>query len=228
MFKESVTSVDKLKDIDDILGHFQDCNYIDKSYISSLDASLGVVTIKLEATNDLYRETLKSVMGDISLNKAGILKMFVEWSSGASETLQIKEALKMAKSAGYGIMYPELKDMRLETPEIIKQGSRYGVKLKAVASSIHLIKVDVESTFEPIIGSEQQSKELINYLMKDYETDPTSIWKSEIFGRSLDTIVKEGIQGKLSLMPDATRFKLSSTITKIVNKGSNNLIAFVL
>ena len=226
--KESVTSVDKLKDIDDILGHFQDCNYIDKSYISSLDASLGVVTIKLEATNDLYRETLKSVMGDISLNKAGILKMFVEWSSGASETLQIKEALKMAKSAGYGIMYPELKDMRLETPEIIKQGSRYGVKLKAVASSIHLIKVDVESTFEPIIGSEQQSKELINYLMKDYETDPTSIWKSEIFGRSLDTIVKEGIQGKLSLMPDATRFKLSSTVTKIVNKGSNNLIAFVL
>lgn len=226
--KESVTSVDKLKDIDDILSHFQDCNYIDKSYISSLDASLGVVTIKLEATNDLYRETLKSVMGDISLNKAGILKMFVEWSSGASETLQIKEALKMAKSAGYGIMYPELKDMRLETPEIIKQGSRYGVKLKAVASSIHLIKVDVESTFEPIIGSEQQSKELINYLMKDYETDPTSIWKSEIFGRSLDTIIKEGIQGKLSLMPDATRFKLSSTITKIVNKGSNNLIAFVL
>ena len=226
--KESVTSVDKLKDIDDILSHFQDCNYIDKSYISSLDASLGVVTIKLEATNDLYRETLKSVMGDISLNKAGILNMFVEWSSGASETLQIKEALKMAKSAGYGIMYPELKDMRLETPEIIKQGSRYGVKLKAVASSIHLIKVDVESTFEPIIGSEQQSKELINYLMKDYETDPTSIWKSEIFGRSLDTIVKEGIQGKLSLMPDATRFKLSSTITKIVNKGSNNLIAFVL
>lgn len=226
--KESVTSVDKLKDIDDILSHFQDCNYIDKSYISSLDSSLGVVTIKLEATNDLYRETLKSVMGDISLNKAGILKMFVEWSSGASETLQIKEALKMAKSAGYGIMYPELKDMRLETPEIIKQGSRYGVKLKAVASSIHLIKVDVESTFEPIIGSEQQSKELINYLMKDYETDPTSIWKSEIFGRSLDTIVKEGIQGKLSLMPDATRFKLSSTITKIVNKGSNNLIAFVL
>jgi len=93
--KESVTSVDKLKDIDDILGHFQDCNYIDKSYISSLDASLGVVTIKLEATNDLYRETLKSVMGDISLNKAGILKMFVEWSSGASETLQIKEALKL-------------------------------------------------------------------------------------------------------------------------------------
>lgn len=226
--KESVISVDKIKDIDDILGHFDDCKYIQNSHISKLDASTGVVTIKLETSNELYRETLKSVMGDISLNKAGILKMFIEFSSGATETAQIKDALKMARSAGYGIMYPELKDMKLETPEIIKQGNKYGVKLKAVASSIHLIKVDVESTFEPIIGSELQSKELIDYLMKDYEVDPSSIWKSEIFGRSLDVIVKEGIQGKLSLMPEATRFKLGSTITKIVNKGSNNLIAFVL
>lgn len=226
--KESVTSVDKLKDIDDIMAHFEETKYISKSYISELDASSGIVTIRLEATNELYRETLKSVMGDVALNKAGILKMFVEFSSGASETLQIKEALKMARSTGYGIMYPDLKDMKLDTPEIVKQGNKYGVKLKAVASSIHLIKVDVESTFEPIIGSELQSKELINYLTKDYETDPSSIWKSEIFGRSLDVIVKEGIQGKLSLMPESTRFKLGSTITKIVNKGANNLIAIVL
>lgn len=226
--RQSVMEVDKIKDIDNILGHFAETQYISKSYMSELDASMGVVTLKLEASNDLYRDTLKSVMGDVSLSKASILKMFLSMSSGASETLQIKDALKMARSTGYGIMYPELKDMKLETPEIIKQGNKYGVKLKAVASSIHLIKVDVESTFEPIIGSELQSKELINYLMKDYETDPSSIWKSEIFGRSLDVIVKEGIQGKLSLMPETTRFKLGSTITKIVNKGSNNLIAFVL
>ncbi len=226
--RESVTSVDKIKDIDDILGHFSETKYISKSYISNLDAATGVVTIKLEAEDDLYRETLKSVMGDVAITRASILKMFVDYTEGENETLQIKDALKMARSTGYGIMYPELKDMKLETPEIIKQGNKYGVKLKAVASSIHLIKVDVESTFEPIIGSELQSKELINYLMKDYEVDPSSIWKSEIFGRSLDVIVKEGIQGKLSLMPEATRFKLGSTITKIVNKGSNNLIAFVL
>ncbi|HBA37858.1 MAG TPA: stage IV sporulation protein A [Firmicutes bacterium] len=226
--RESVVNVDKLKDIDSIIGHFQDTVYIAASHISSLDTASGVVTLKLEARDELYRETLKSVMGDVSLNKAGILKIFTEFASGASETAQIKDALKMARSTGYGIMYPELKDMRLETPEIIKQGNKYGVKLKAVASSVHLIKVDVESTFEPIIGSEMQSKELINYLMKDYETDPSSIWKSEIFGRSLDVIVKEGIQGKLLTMPEATRYKLGSTITKIVNKGSNNLIAIVL
>ena len=93
---------------------------------------------------------------------------------------------------------------------------------------MHMIKVDVESTFEPIIGSELQSKELINYLMKDYETDAANIWKSEIFGRSLDVIVQEGIQAKLSIMPENTRFKLGQTITKIVNKGSKNLIAIVL
>ena len=94
--------------------------------------------------------------------------------------------------------------------------------------TIHMLKVDVESTFEPIIGSEIQSKELIDRLMKDYESDASSIWKSEIFGRSLDVIVKEGIEAKLSMMPEATRYKLSNTVTKIVNKGSNNLIAIVL
>lgn len=226
--RESVISVDKLKDVDDIIGHFKDAVFIDKSYISSLDAAKGTVTLKLEAKDELYKETLKSVIGDVSLNKAGILKIFTEYASGASETASIKDALKMARSTGYGIVYPDLKDMHLETPEIVKQGNRYGVKLKAVASSIHLVKVDVESTFEPIIGSELQSKELINYLMKDYDNDPSQIWKSEIFGRSLDIIVKEGIQSKLVAMPEATQYKLSSTITKIVNKGSNNLIAIVI
>lgn len=226
--RECTSNIDKLKDIDDIMNHFSESEYISKSYISELNPSTGVVTVKLEATDELYKKTLSDLMGGIDISKAEILKMFMEYSSGMSETASIKEALKMAKNSGYGIVYPDLKDMKLDTPEIIKQGSRYGVKLKAVASSIHLIKVDVESTFEPIIGSEVQSKELIDYLMKDYEKDPSSVWKSEIFGRSLDVIVKEGIQAKLSLMPDNTRFKLSNTITKIVNKGSNNLIAIVI
>ena len=140
----------------------------------------------------------------------------------------IKKAIRMAKKTGYSIVYPTLNDMHIENPEITKQGSRFGVKLKATAPSIHMIRVDVNSTFEPIIGTELQSKELIDYLMKDYESDPSSIWKSEIFGRSLDSIVQEGIQAKLSLMPDNLRYKLQNTMTKVVNKGSNNMIAIVL
>ena len=134
----------------------------------------------------------------------------------------------MVKQTGYGVASPTISDMKLDTPEIIKQGTRYGVKLRAVAPSIHMIRVDVQSTFEPIIGSELQSKELIDYIMKDYENNPQGIWKSEIFGRSLDSIVQEGIQSKISLMPDNIRFKLGNTLTKIVNKGSNNLIAIVI
>ena len=130
----------------------------------------------------------------------------------------------MVKQTGYGIATPNVENMKLDKPEIIKQGTRYGVKLKAVAPSIHMIRVDVESTFEPIIGSEVQSKELIDYLTKN----DNDIWKSEIFGRSLDVIVKEGIQAKLSLMPENVRFKLQQTLSKIVNRGSNNLIAIVL
>jgi len=226
--KESVISVEKVKDVEFIISHFESSEYINKAYISDLDASTGVVTINLESSNELYNETLKAVMGENVMTKAGLLKIFSSYKDGREEIDSIKSALKMARNTGYGIVYPGIKDMKLETPEIVKQGSRYGVKLKAVASSIHLMKVEVQSTFEPIIGSELQSKELINYLMKDYETDPTSIWKSEIFGRSLEEIVQEGIQAKLSMMPDNTRYKLSQTVTKIVNKGSNNLIAIVL
>ena len=226
--KECITNVEKIKDVDGMIEYFKDSEYITEAYISNVDTSTGIVTLNLNSNDELYNEILKSIMGDVDLSKAGLLKIFSDYSSNREETESIKNAIKMAKNTGYGIVYPSLKDMKLETPEVIKQGSRYGVKLKAVASSIHLLKVDVESSFEPIIGSEIQSKELIDYIMKDYEKDPQSIWKSEIFGRSLEEIVKEGIQAKLSMMPESTRYKLSTTATKIVNKGSNNLIAIVI
>ncbi len=226
--KSSTLSVSKLKDVDDILTYFKDSKYISKAYISNVDTSTGIVNINLDSEDSLYNEVLNEMMGDTVNTKAGMLKIFSSYKETKEETDILKSALKTAKQTGYGIVYPTLKDMQLDTPEIVKQGSRYGVKLKATASSYHIIKADVVSLFEPIIGSELQSKELISYLMKDYETDPTNIWRSEIFGRSLDVIVKEGIQAKLSVVPESTRYKLTQTVTKIVNKGSTNLIAIVL
>ncbi|MBE6159732.1 MAG: stage IV sporulation protein A [Lactobacillales bacterium] len=226
--KESVSEIDKLKDIDIITNHFSNCEYINKAYLSEVNTSTGTITITLEAPADLYNNILKEIIGiDIS-NKAQLLNIFQDYNETKQEYDQIKSALKMVKQTGYGVASPTLSDMKLDTPEIIKQGSRYGVKLKATAPSIHMIRVDVESTFEPIIGSELQSKELIDYLMKDFDTNPDNIWKSEIFGRSLDVIVKEGIQAKLSLLPENIRFKLCQTLTKLVNKGSGNLFAIVL
>lgn len=224
--KNSVIEINKLRDIDSITNGFKDCEYIDKSYISNVDTSLGEVTLQLDVPDGLYSKILNDIIGTDISSKANLLAMFQELTIAKHEYDQIKGALKMVKQTGYGIAAPTLADMKLETPEIIKQGSRYGVKLKAKAPSIHMIKVDVESTFEPIIGSELQSKELINYLTKDTNSD--NIWKSEIFGRSLDVIVQEGIQAKLSMMPDTIRYKLGQTLTKVINKGSNNMIAIVL
>ncbi len=226
--KESVTSVDKVRDVDTIIDHFSDTENISKAYLSEVNAATGEVTINLEAPDGLYNKILNDIIGDEINSKAKLISLFQEFNETKEEYDQFKEALKMVKQTGYGTSFPTLKDMKLATPEIIKQGTRYGVKLKAVAPSIHMVRVDVESTFEPIIGSEMQSKELIDHLMKNYDTDPDSVWKSEIFGRSLDVIVQEGIRGKLSLMPDNIRHKLQTTLTKVVNKGSNNMIAIVI
>jgi len=226
--KDSVVSVDKLRDINNINLNFEENDVIKNAYISNLNANTGEVTINLEAPDELYDNVLKDLIG-VSINsKAELLRVFQDFSEGKSEYESVKQALKQVYLTGYGIATPRLTDMKLDKPEIIKQGGRYGVKLKAVATSIHMIKVDVESTFEPIIGSEVQSKELIDYLMKGQEEDPNNIWQSEIFGRSIEVIVQEGIQAKLNLIPEAVRYKLAQTITKIVNKGSGNLIAIVI
>lgn len=228
VIRESVMEVDKLRDIEKITEHFRSNEVIEKAYLSDVEPSTGIVTINLEAPNSLYSDVLRSIVKIDVTSKAGLLSLFQDYEEAKSEYDQIKYALKMVKQTGYGVATPTLSDMKLDTPEIIKQGPRYGVKLKAVAPSIHMIRVDVNSTFEPIIGSEVQSKELIDYLMRDYENNPSEIWKSEIFGRSLDNIVQEGIQAKINSMPDNIRYKLQQTLTKVVNKGSNNMIAIVL
>ena len=224
--KESVVEVNKLRDVEEIAKHFKDSEYISKAYLSEVDSATGEVTITLESKEELYNQILKEIIGIDITSKADLLSLVQDYNEAKQEYDQIKTALKMVKQTGYGVASPTLEDMKLENPEVIKQGSRYGVKLKAVAPSIHMIRVDVESTFEPIIGSEMQSKELIDYLMKD--NSENGIWKSEIFGRSLDSIVKEGIQAKLSLLPENARFKLQQTLTKLVNKGSGNLFAIVI
>ena len=226
--RESVIEIDKLKDIEHITEHFLNNTMIEKAYLSEVDPATGIITITLTAPANLYNEVLTDIIKIDVKNKADLLALFQEFNTAKKEYDQIKYALKMVKQTGYGVATPSIEDMKLDKPEIVKQGPRYGVKLKAVAPSIHMIRVDVESTFEPIIGSEVQSKELIDYLTKDKEKNPSEIWKSEIFGRSLDSIVQEGIQSKINMMPDNIRLKLQTTLTKVVNKGSSNMIAIVI
>ena len=224
--RDCVVAIDKIRDVETITKYFSDNEYIKKAYLSEINPATGEVTINLSAPDELYNQILKEIINADISSKADLLNLFQEFNEAKKEYDQIKSALKTVKQTGYGIAAPSLSDMKLETPEIIKQGSRFGVKLKAKAPSIHMIKVDVESTFEPIIGSEIQSKELIKSLTDSKNTN--NIWKSEIFGRSLDVIVQEGIQAKLAMMPDNVRYKLCQTLTKIINKGSSTMIAIVL
>ncbi|MCF6408237.1 stage IV sporulation protein A [Pseudalkalibacillus salsuginis] len=226
--RETVKDIKRLRDVDRVVGNFTDFEFIDEARLAGIEMGQGIAEIDLYAPDDLYDQILKDVVGVEIRGKDHLLQLMQEFAHAKSEYDQISDALRMVKQTGYGIAAPALSDMSLDEPEIIRQGSRFGVRLKAVAPSIHMIKVDVESEFAPIIGTEKQSEELVRYLMQDFEDDPLSIWNSDIFGRSLNSIVREGIQAKISLMPENARYKLKETLERIINEGSGGLIAIIL
>ncbi|MEK7017369.1 stage IV sporulation protein A [Bacillus sp. FSL R9-9410] len=226
--QETVKDIKRLRDVDRVVWQFSQYEFIDRASLAGIDMGQGVAEIDLYAPDELYDQILKEVVGVEIRGKDHLLKLMLDLSYAKTEYDQVADALRMVKQTGYGVAAPALADMSLDEPEIIRHGSRFGVKLKAVAPSIHMIKVDVESTFEPIIGTEKQSEELVRYLMQDFEDDPLSIWNSDIFGRSLSSIVREGIQAKLSLMPENARYKLKETLERIINEGSGGLIAIIL
>ncbi|WP_186577809.1 stage IV sporulation protein A [Aquibacillus kalidii] len=226
--QETVKDIKRLRDVDRVVGHFDEYDYIDKAQLAGMEMGEGVAEIDLHAPDYLYDQVLKEIVGEEIRGKDHLLELMQDFANAKREYDQVADALQMVKQTGYGVAAPSLHDMALDEPEIIRQGSRFGVRLKAVAPSIHMIKVDVESEFAPIIGTEKQSEELVRYLMQDFEEDPLSIWQSDIFGRSLSSIVREGIQAKLSLMPENARYKLKETLERIINEGSGGLIAIIL
>ena len=226
--KDTVKDIKRLRDVDRVVGQFGEYDFIDQASLAGIEMGQGIAEIDLYAPDNLYDQILKEVVGVEIRGKDHLLELMQDFAYAKAEYDQVADALKMVKQTGYGIAAPALSDMSLDEPEIIRQGSRFGVRLKAVAPSIHMIKVDVESEFAPIIGTEKQSEELVRYLMQDFEDDPLSIWNSDIFGRSLSSIVREGIQAKLSLMPENARYKLKETLERIINEGSGGLIAIIL
>ncbi|GAA0347412.1 stage IV sporulation protein A [Bacillus carboniphilus] len=226
--KETVKDIKRLRDVDRVVHQFSEYEYIESAGLAGIEMGQGVAEIDLHAPDELYDEILKEIVGVEIRGRDHLLQLMQDFAHAKQEYDHVADALKMVRQTGYGIAAPTLEDMSLDEPEIIRQGSRFGVRLKAVAPSIHMIKVDVESEFAPIIGTEKQSEELVRYLMQDFEDDPLSIWNSDIFGRSLSSIVREGISAKLSLMPENARYKLKETLERIINEGSGGLIAIIL
>lgn len=226
--RETVKDIRRLRDVDRVVSHFEEYEFIDRAGLAGMNMGQGVAEIDLYAPDELYDRILMETVGVEIRGKDHLLQMMQEFSIAKREYDRFSEALDMVKSTGYGIAAPPLEDMSLDEPELIRQGSRFGVRLKATAPSIHMIRVDVESEFAPIIGTEKQSEELVRYLMQDFEENPTKIWESDIFGRSLHSIVREGIQAKIAMMPDNARYKLQETLGRIINEGSGGLIAIIL
>ena len=157
-----------------------------------------------------------------------LFKTFCNCAKIKNEYDRIAPALEEVKAKGYGIINPSINELILDEPEMVKQGAKYGVKLRAKAPSIHLIKTDVETEISPIVGSEKQSEDLVRSLLSQFENDPKEIWNSNIFGRSLHELVNEGLQSKLSCMPIEAQSKLQQTLERIVNEGSGGLICIIL
>jgi len=226
--QNTVNDIRRLRDVRLVVNRFKEYDFVADATLAEMNMGQGIAEIDLFAHDELYDQVLMEIVGTEIKGKDHLLQLMVEFTYAKKEYDKVAEALTMVKQTGYGIAPPALEDMSLDEPELIRQGPRFGVRLKATAPSIHMIKVDVESEFAPIIGSEKQSEELLNYLMQDFEDNPLKMWESDIFGRSLSSIVREGIQAKLSMMPENARYKLQETLERIINEGSGGLIAIIL
>mgnify|MGYP002934257254 FL=1 len=206
----------------------QNTEIITRTILDEVKLGDGSVNISINLMDELFYKVLTEISGvDIS-NEGDLFSTITEFANTKKEYDKIAYALEEVKAKGYGIVTPSIDELILEEPEMVKQGSRFGVKLKAKAPSIHMIQANIETEVSPIVGSEKQSEDLVNYLLSEFENDPKKIWESNIFGKSLHELVNEGLQNKLSKMPEEAQCKLQETLERIVNEGSGGLICIIL
>ncbi len=224
----SLKNVSKIRDSKNIARSLEKCENIISSHIDSISLGEGTVRVKVNTDENLYYKILGEETGFEITGKDSLMSLMRNLAKTKQEYDKISAALEEVKSTGYGIVSPGIDELALEEPEIVKQGSKFGVRLRASAPSIHMIRADIETTVSPIVGSEKQSEELVHYLLKEFEVDPQSIWDTNIFGKSLHDLVNEDLRGKLMRMPDDARFKLQETLQRIINEGSGGLICIIL
>ncbi len=226
--KDAFSNIHILKQVDNSLTKLQSTQIIEKTVIDEIKLGEGTINISISLYEELFYKILTEISGVDIKNEGDLFSTITELANTKKAYDKVANALDEVKATGYGIVTPSIDELILEEPEIIKQGTRFGVKLRAKAPSIHLIKAEIETEVSPIVGSEKQSEELVNYLLSNFEDDPTKIWESNIFGRSLHELVNEGLQTKLAKMPVDAQAKLQETLERIVNEGSGGLICIIL
>ena len=196
--------------------------------IEKTDAGTGCASLTVHLPEGLYYDVISEMTGIPMKNETELMGALTGLSEAKRELDKYRDAIRDVNERGYGIIMPTVDNLTLEEPQIVRQSGSYGVKLKASAASIHMVKTRIETEINPIVGTEQQSAEMVGYLMKEFEDDPKAIWESNLFGRSLYDLMTDGLHAKLEHMPDDARQKFGETLSKIINEGSQGLICIIL
>ncbi len=225
---ETICEPLRLSDTNKLSELMSGCSLADSVEISDINMVDGSVTITLNLPKQLFYKIINEMTNFEIDSEEDLMYLLKEMSDIKKKYDKVASALTEVSQKGYGIVSPSIDELTLEEPEIVKQGSRFGVRLKASAPSIHMIRADIETEVSPIVGTEKQSEELVHYLLNEFEVDPKKIWESNIFGKSLHELVNEGLHNKLYRMPDDAQMKMQETLQKIINEGSGGLICIIL
>ena len=226
--KEACAAVERVGQIGDVAKALNQCEYVAAAVTDEVDLGSGIATLTVTLQPELFFGILSEATGLTIPDEGALMAGMIEMAAICKKYEKIRAALEQAEQTGYGIVMPEMEEMTLEEPQIIRQSGRYGVRLRASAPSIHLMKAQIETEVSPIVGTERQSEELVSYLLGQFEEDPTKIWDSNIFGTSLYGLVNEGLHNKLLHMPEEARLKLKETVERIINEGCNGLICIIV
>lgn len=225
---ERANSITKIGEISDAFTGECEDEYVKSVNIDRIDLGKGNAELSVELRDGLYYQVISELCGFEIQSEERLITLLRELSEMKTKYDRVAAALDDVNEKGYGIVMPETCDLKLEEPEIVKQSGGYGVRLRASAPSIHMIKADIETEISPVVGTEQQSEELVKYMLKEFEEDPGKIWDSNMFGKTLHQLVNEGLHTKLGHMPEDARAKLSETLSRIINEGSGGLICIIL
>ena len=226
--KEAIDGVNKVGDVNKNKTIFDNSENFEKTSLSEIDMGNGTAFLEVKPKQDLFYKVLSKQCGQNLNNDLELVSYIKKLAYAKLEYDKMKEALKQVEETGYGVVSPKMDEMRLEEPELVKQGSKFGVRLKASAPSLHLMRVDVETEISPIVGSEAQGEDLVKSLLKEYEDNPNGLWETNMFGRSLHSLVSDGLNKKIIQMPVEAQKKMRKTLSRIVNEGKGGIICILL
>ena len=226
--RKAAGSITRIRELQSAVDSIKECDYICGAQVTNISLGEGKARLRVEMDQGLFYRVLGEKTGIEIHNEGELLSCLMQFSAMKKQYDKIRDAYNEVQNTGYGIVMPDIEELSLEEPEIIRQGGKYGIRLKAAAPSIHMMKTNITTEVTPIVGSEQQSQELVAYLLKEFEESPGKIWESNIFGKSLHELVNEGLHNKLYRMPGDARDKMRETIERIINDGCSGLICIIL